>query len=114
MPSLSLDQGIFGPSNVAFFFVASGLLEGRSSHEIHQKLDQRLWQTISSAWLLWVSHTLHILRILTDNQVPFQFITFSIRDYVVVCDIANMPGYIPSRYRLVSGQAVAIGWNCFM
>ena len=81
---LSLDQGLFGPANVAFFFCASGVLEGKSSSEIHHKLDDRLWQTISSAWILWI---------------PFQFITFR---------------FIPINFRLVTGQMVAVGWNCFM
>lgn len=81
---LSLDQGLFGPANVAFFFVASGALEGKAAPEIREKLDERLWETITSAWLLWV---------------PFQFLTFR---------------FIPMDYRLISGQAVAIGWNCYM
>lgn len=51
---LALDQGLFGPANVTFFFIASGLLEGKSREGIKQKLDERLWQTITSAWLVWV------------------------------------------------------------
>lgn len=81
---LALDQGFFGPGNVAFFFCASGILEGKSAAQIRGKLDDRLWQTITSAWLVWV---------------PFQFITFR---------------FISMDYRLVAGQVVAIFWNCFM
>lgn len=52
---LGLDQGFFGPANVTFFFIASGVLEGKSPEQIKQKLNDRLFETIASAWILWVS-----------------------------------------------------------
>lgn len=55
--SLALDQGFFGPGNVLFFFIASGILEGLSREEIRMKLSDRAWQTITHAWTLWVGHS---------------------------------------------------------
>ncbi|CCG80934.1 Protein sym-1 [Taphrina deformans PYCC 5710] len=81
---LLLDQGFFGPFNVAFFFVASGLLERKSPDQIRQKLDDCLVQTITSAWLVWV---------------PFQFLGFR---------------YLGINTRLAFGQIVAVFWNSFM
>lgn len=52
---LGLDQGLFGPANVTFFFLASGVLEGRTNEQIRQKLRDRLWETIVSGWIVWVS-----------------------------------------------------------
>lgn len=81
---LLLDQGFFGPANVAFFFVASGVLEQKSKVQIKQKLDDCLLQTITSAWLFWV---------------PFQFLGFR---------------YLGINKRLAIGQVMAVFWNSFM
>lgn len=82
--SLALDQGFFGPASIGIFFVGSGLLEGKSKEQVQEKLRDRWWSTVKVGWTLWV---------------PFSFVTFR---------------FIPMHYRLAAGQAVAIGWNCFM
>lgn len=63
---LTLDQCLFGPSNVLFFFVASGILEGKTKSQIQQKLHDRLWETIVSALVLWVSSTPFLILIVKE------------------------------------------------
>ncbi|ORY83667.1 hypothetical protein BCR37DRAFT_275681 [Protomyces lactucae-debilis] len=82
---LFLDQAFFGPSNVIFFFVASGILEGKSKDQISEKLQDRGLATVASAWCVWV---------------PFQAIMFR---FVPAAD-----------QRLILGQTLAIGWNGYM
>jgi hypothetical protein len=82
---LALDQGLFGPSNVIFFFIASGVLEGKSQAQIKEKLNDRGVATITSAWCVWL---------------PFQAIMFR---FVPAAD-----------QRLIMGQTLAIAWNGYM
>lgn len=59
---LTLDQCVFGPSNVLFFFVASGVLEGKDKQQIGQKLHERFWETIASALVLWVRRPFNVSK----------------------------------------------------
>ncbi|BFZ53823.1 Protein required for ethanol metabolism [Savitreella phatthalungensis] len=81
---LTLDQSFFGPANIGLFFAGSGVLEGKSVDEIKAKIRDRWWSSVKLGWGVWV---------------PFSFCMYS---------------FVPMTYRLVSGQLVGIGWNCYM
>ena len=81
--SLFLDQAFFGPANVLFFFVASGVLEQQSSADIYKKLDSRLLETIKSAWVFWVLPIL--LERLMQDSIPIYHISWEWpNDFVLI------------------------------
>lgn len=50
---VGLDQGAFAPVNIAFFFAAQGLLEGKSFSEVGTKLSDTWATTLIANWKVW-------------------------------------------------------------
>ena len=81
---LLLDQGFFDPLLTAFYFVAWGLLEGRSLTEIRESLRRHWWNTQKMSWRVW-----------------------PLASYI-------MFNYVPSQYRVLFGNFVAFFWCIYL
>ena len=81
---VALDQLAFAPPNIAVFFTAQGLLEGKRPSEVKDKLEKAWWPTLQNNWKLWPAVQL----------VNFKF--------------------VPLEHRLLVVNVVALGWNCVL
>lgn len=81
---VALDQLAFAPPNIAVFFTAQGLLEGKRPREVGEKLEKAWWPTLQNNWKLWPAVQL----------VNFKF--------------------VPLEHRLLLVNVVALGWNCVL
>ncbi|BFZ53043.1 Protein required for ethanol metabolism [Savitreella phatthalungensis] len=81
---VAADQLAFAPVNIAVFFSAQGVLEGKSPSEISNKLSTAWAPTLVANWKLWPAVQL----------VNFKF--------------------VPLEHRLLVVNLVALGWNCVL
>jgi protein Mpv17 len=79
-----VDQIIFAPFINCVFFIANGILDGKSKAQISTEIDSKYKHTLVSNWTLW----------------PFvQIFTF---------------GMIPLNYRILFVSSVGVGWNTYL
>jgi protein Mpv17 len=81
---VALDQFVWSPVGIAFFFGMQGALQGISVDESFQKLKLVYWDVLKTNWTVWPA---------------IQFINF----YMV-----------PVNYQSVVVNTVAIGWNAYL
>lgn len=80
-----VDQGVFAPFiGIPLYYLAMGLMEGRSVEDTQQKLSRNWYTTLISNWSVWPI---------------FQAVNFA---------------FVPVAYRLMAVNVVSIGWNCFL
>lgn len=80
----ALDQLIFAPASLAFFFVYTGTFEFKTKEEIQAKLNKQWWPTLVANWYVWP---------------PVQLVNF----YVT-----------PLNYQSLVVNSVALGWNTYL
>lgn len=82
---VAVDQGVFAPFiGIPLYYLAMGLMEGRTVDDTKQKLARNWWPTLVSNWSVWPL---------------FQAVNFAA---------------VPVAYRLMAVNVVSIGWNCFL
>lgn len=81
---VAMDQLAFAPVNLAYFFYAQGLLEGKKQEAITSKLSAAWFPTLIANWKVWPAVQL----------VNFRF--------------------VPVEHRLLVVNLVALGWNCVL
>lgn len=79
-----LDQLLFAPVNIAYFYTAQGVLERKTSAEISNKLSASWGSTVLDNWKLWPA---------------VQLLNFK---------------FVPLEHRLLVVNLVSLGWNCVL
>lgn len=64
---VALDQGLFAPINIAYFFTAQGLLEGKSFDDVGGKLHEAYGTTLLANWKVWPA-----VQLLNFKFVPLE------------------------------------------
>lgn len=81
---VALDQFIASPAFIALFFSTTTLLNGGSLNDAKQKVKQNWWNTLKTAWALWI---------------PVQSLNMAL---------------VPPNQRLLFVNVVSIFWNTFL
>lgn len=64
---VALDQGLFAPVNLAYFFTAQGLLEGKDLGEVGGKLQGAYGTALVANWKVWPA-----VQLLNFKFVPLE------------------------------------------
>ncbi|KAK5781540.1 ethanol metabolism protein PWA37_003699 [Arxiozyma heterogenica] len=81
---VSVDQILFAPISLPFYFCCMTIMEGQSIAVAKKKLDVEWWNTLKVNWTIWPL---------------FQMINFS---------------FIPLQHQLLAVNVIAIFWNAFL
>ncbi|CBQ73603.1 related to glomerulosclerosis protein Mpv17 [Sporisorium reilianum SRZ2] len=81
---VALDQGIASPAFVALFFGVTTLMNGDGAEKAQQKVRDNWWDTLKTAWGLWI---------------PVQALNMAV---------------VPPNQRLLFVNVVSIFWNTFL
>jgi len=68
LKKLALDELLYDPFCIVFFFTVIGLLEGQRFPQIKQKLIAQYWPTQKASWAIWP-----IVQLVNFSVIPGQF-----------------------------------------
>ncbi|AOW03325.1 protein SYM1 [Yarrowia lipolytica] len=81
---VAIDQAVFAPSSIGYYFSVMGLLEGKSPDTIWQSLKNQYWDTLKCGWMIWPA---------------FQLFNF---------------GIVPPNFRVLASNCCGLVWNTFL
>lgn len=84
LAKVGIDQAVFAPSSIAYYFTVMGLLEGKSVDTIYQSLVNQYWDTLKCGWMIWPA---------------FQLFNF---------------GLVPPNFRVLASNGCGLLWNTFL
>lgn len=84
LAKVAIDQTIFAPFAIGYYFTIMGVLEQKRPETIWQSLKNQYWETLKCGWLIWPA---------------FQLFNF---------------GMVPPNFRVLASNCCGLVWNTFL